>query len=351
VAGQDAGGEQGRLAQDEKHLLAHCKSQCYDQLNCQARVDMASNQGAFSKYPQSVWLVPDPLGLYFRVAKNDHRQLLDFISSGNADFSGAVFDPVMITRHRELREQILGQRLEAVLDPMTQQSALPGGYTEFLGALLWGVGRPHTYADFQGTVGRRLVSELGSFAVDHGFTQILAPTHLLRSVDDPWFTLDVDSACSLRDHLDKQGAAATNILYSLAIPYSVFRSGEQRRQLLERLRGLPLSAIWLRVDGFGADSTATAARNYILGASEFHDLGVPIVADLAGGLVGLGLLAFGAVGGISHGITFGERFDAAPWRRRKGSGFRQPHRVYFPALDLMLPPVQAKLLLESSARA
>jgi len=107
---------------------------------------MASSPKPLSGYPQTAWLVPDPLGLYFRVARDDHKELLNFIAAGDAECMGAVFDPTLVKRHRELRAQVLQQRIDAVLDPKTQQSALPGGYTESIGELPWGASRPHTHA-------------------------------------------------------------------------------------------------------------------------------------------------------------------------------------------------------------
>jgi hypothetical protein len=78
-----------------------------------------------------------------------------------------------------------------------------------------------------------------------------------------------------------------------------------------------------------------------------------VIGDHVGGLIGLGLLAFGAVSGIAHGVTMHERFDTAHWRRERhpGKGWSLAHRVYVPELDLLLRPPEARLLLESSVRA
>ena len=58
--------------------------------------------------------------------------------------------------------------------------------------------------------------------------------------------------------------------------------------------------------------------------------------------MGLSLLAFGAVGGLSHGVTLGERFDTASWHKVPEEGkkvFGAKMRIYLPMLDLMLPRV------------
>lgn len=190
------------------------------------------------------------------------------------------------------------------------------------------------------------------YVVEHGFTQIIAPTHVTDGANDPWIPVDTESTRRLRSYLDRRGGASVQIIYSLALPYAAFRDATQRRVVIEALKTVPINALWLRIDGFGSSSSATAARMYIQAAADFHSLGVPVVGDHVGGMIGLALLAFGALGGISHGITFGERFETAPWRRpRNENGFGIGRRVYIPALDVMLKPRDAKALLESSTKA
>jgi len=132
----------------------------------------------------------------------------------------------------------------------------------------------------------------------------------------------------------------------------MLRDPDQRRHIIDKLHGVPATAIWLKVDGFGSDSTPTGVRSYIEATADFRKLGLPIVADHVGGLVGLSLLAFGGTGGLAHGVTQGERFDSRSWRRpRTGSGFGPHHRVYLPQIDMLLKPADARLLLEASPRA
>jgi hypothetical protein len=297
--------------------------------------------------------VPEPLGLYVRVGRNDHKALLNTLSAGDLGCFGVVVDAVHVHRHREIREQVVEHRLDAILDPQTQPAATIGGHTEALGNLPWGLDRPHRVGDFAGRAGRDRIAQLGDFAVEHGFTQVLAPTHLLQDAGDPWLTRDIEATEWLRARLDRNGAAGVQLIYSLAVPYGVFRSGAQRRLLVEALRGVPAAAIWLKVDRFGSSSSPLAACTYINAAADFHGLGVPVIGDHVGGLIGLGLLAFGAVSGIAHGVTMHERFDTAHWRRERqpGKGWSLAHRVYVPELDLLLRPPEARLLLESSVRA
>jgi hypothetical protein len=104
--------------------------------------------------PRAVRPVPNPLGLYFRAGRNDHKALLNLLSAGDLGCFGVVIDAVHVDRHRELREQVVEHRLDAVLDPQTQAAATIGGYTEAIGELPWAIDRPHQVSDFAGLAGR-----------------------------------------------------------------------------------------------------------------------------------------------------------------------------------------------------
>jgi hypothetical protein len=313
---------------------------------------MMDNIARFPPFPRAVRPVPNPLALYLRPGRNDHREMLNLIATGDAACFGAVFDPTLVDRHAELRGRILDHQLDAILDPKTQQSATIGGYSDALGGLPWGIkARPHTLSDFEGTSGQRAVAALGDFVLEHRFTQVIAPTHLLRTASDPWVAVDAEATRCLRNHLDRNGGSTVSIIYSLAIPYGVFRDKEERGRLIGMLGTIPFEVLWLKIDGFGSLSSPTATLTYIEAAADFHSLGLPVVADHVGGAVGLSLLAFGAVGGIAHGITLGERFDGGPLRRQRiGKAFGPKRRVYLPAIDLMLTPSEAESLINRSSR-
>jgi len=274
--------------------------------------------------------------------------LSGLLATGKNSFCGAVFDPTKHERHAELRDQILEGNLDAILDPRTIRSATLGGYTDAMGKLPWGVGRRHAPEDFESVSGRRLVSALASFACDNGFTQVMAPTHFIGSIDDPWLDIDLNTAFQLRTALDRSGGNSTPLIYPLAISYALFRNAEERVHLIGRLKQLPVSSIWLSISGQGRTSTAAAAQKYIDAARDFHSLGVPLVSDHMGGAVGLSLLAFGAVGGIAHGFMESETFSTSHWNRApKKGGFGKARQVYVPAVDGMLSEKEAEILFNS----
>ncbi len=302
--------------------------------------------------PRLLRPVPDPLGLFLRVGRNDHVALLDLIARDDAHCFGFVIEANNSKRHKELRERALSAGLEVILDPRTQPAATVGGFTEELAALPWGAKRPMERCDFSGWEGRRRVAAVAEFAVSNLYTQVLAPTHIVSDCADPWLNIDRETTAQLRSSLDKDGGSDIQLLYSMAIPYSVFRDEEQRSTLIDAVAELPVDGIWLRIDGLGADATANGVRNYLSGAAAFSRLNLPVIADGIGGLAGLTLLACGVAGGLCHGVTIGERVSTAAWRRvRDGKGFGRAARVYVPELDLLLEPKLASQFFGSSTRA
>ena len=98
------------------------------------------------------------------------------------------------------------------------EMATPGGFTQAQDKLPWGTGEQHRADDFRGQAGERLIGTLGDFAVEGGFTQVLAPTHLIESVDDGWLDFDTQSVRQLKAHLDRETRGAVSIVYPLVLP-------------------------------------------------------------------------------------------------------------------------------------
>ena len=295
-----------------------------------------------------VRLAPDPLGLYIRPGRIDQKELQSFITSGAAAFTGVVFEAKRVVAQRELLSLVLDRGLDAVLDPQTQAMATIGGYAKSMDGLPWSKKRPHALDDLATAFQQRQVAEeIAKFVVLHGFTQVIAPTHLIAGPDDPWLAIDIASTNALCAALERHGAGHVQLHYSLALSYEAFRTAPKRLAVLEQLRCATVDGLWLNIPSCGSDSSPTAITRYGDAAADFHALGVPIVADHAGGIMGLSLLAFGAVGGLSHGVTLGERFDTGSWHKvPEGRAFGAKTRVYMPMLDLMLPRVDAERFFE-----
>jgi hypothetical protein len=193
----------------------------------------------------------------------------------------------------------------------------------------------------------RRADEIASFVHDHGMSAVLAPTHLIASANDPWFDADRRTATRLRTVLP----GSTGLVYSLAVSIQLLRNTGERDALVEGLRGVDIDALWLKIENFGADATGEKVRAYVEAAEAFHDLGVPLIADHVAGLPSLASLAFGAVGGIAHGVMMHEGFKASGWRTPPNGNARTPSpRVYLQGLDILVSRDQAAQFLEYSTR-
>jgi hypothetical protein len=303
-------------------------------------------------FPVPVRTAPAPLGLYLRPGHTGHRELGTVLLSGPQKIFGAVIDATSVEHQKDLRDQLLGSNLDVILDPKTQAAAFSGGFRPSMAKLPWGADQPHRPEDFRDLLGRQRIVKLAEFIVANGFTQAICPTHFLTSPNDPWFGIDLELTRWLRAELDRRGGKRIPLIYSLAVASAVFRDVEQRSALIAGLANVPIASLWLKVDNFGADVGAFALARFMDAAVDFHKLGVPIVADHVGGVPALGLLAFGAVGGIAHGITAGEKFSSYNWRNPKtSSGGGGGWRIYCPPLGLMLSRKEAELLFAASPRA
>jgi hypothetical protein len=79
---------------------------------------------------------------------------------------------------------------------------------------------------------------------------------------------------------------------------------------------------------------------------DFTRLERPIVADGVGGLAAVAIAAFGAAGGICHGVAEKERFDASSWSKppKTGGGGREK-RILIGAVDRLLSVKQLETLM------
>lgn len=292
------------------------------------------------------------LGLYLRVGFNQHTELLEVMVGGERDYHGLVIEAQHTKRHAELRSRALNAGMDVVLDPKSHALGMPGGHSTTLASLPWAADTHHTVRDFDGDSGRIVAEMVTQFALENQYTQVMGLTHLLNGANDRWLRRDIQNMGYLRDFLDSE-RSSMQLIYPLALPMAVLRDPLERSAIIAAIADAPIDALWLRIENFGSGETGDKTVAYIEAAREFHALGVPVIADHAGGLSGLGLLAFGAVGGLAHGITMLERFKAGSWRKPRKElpqGGGPVTRVYVPRLDLHLKRAEAVAFLKSSTR-
>jgi hypothetical protein len=208
---------------------------------------------------------------------------------------------------------------------------------------------PHTPSELKGPQGKQLVQMIVEFIMNNSISAVLAPSHFIVGLDDPWLIADRVLLQELRFELDRLGHDDMPIYYPLALPGVFLRNERKRTKLIDALAPLPADAFWLRVSPFGSSSQgASALRGYIEACSDLHLLGKPLVAEKTG-YIGIGLLAFGAAGGIESGVTLGEHFDFTRLRKppKKSKGFVPPPRVYLPELGAYLSRKYARKLFEN----
>lgn len=318
--------------------------------------------------PRSARPPADALGLFVRVGRNDHKELLHIVAAGEKSIFGFVIDAHYAARHRDLIADAKKREFDLILDPRTQPLALPGGYKSNLAALPWAGENHHTLGDFDGEEGRRKAATIVEYAISHGFTQLLGPTHVLKGANDQWLRRDIEMMGWVSEAIRERNADLA-LIYSLAVPMEALRNAGERQALVHALADAAMDALWLKVENFGDDASGEKTAAFIDAMRDFHQLNVPIVADHAGGLPAMAALAFGAVGGIAHGVTMNQSFSASRWRRppkesdeeavegdavdedgKKKKKGMATWRVYLSTLDVLLKRADAERLLAISTR-
>ena len=302
--------------------------------------------------PRLLRPIGPPLGLYLRPGRNDHTPLTAVLAENRANLTGLVLDPCLKDRHEDLRVEAGQHGLETVLDPRTIELSTVGGIARSgVPRLPWaGETLPHTPDMLDGGAGDFLVEKIVATIIEGKYTAVLAPTHYLAAgAAGPWLEVDGRLTRKLRALLDARGLRDVCIYYPLATTAKIFRHAAERAHLRVALAALPIDALWLRIHPFGTTASGPLAlRRYIDGCRDFHSLEVPLVAEHTG-TVGVALLAFGAVGGIESGITYGERYDINPLIKPPGDSnpFSPSPRVYVERLGTFLSRDQADVLFSN----
>jgi hypothetical protein len=299
-----------------------------------------------------VQIRPDryPLAHYVRIGGTGHNKLEEGLAGNRVPIDRAVFNAAVVKSQAGLRDALRAAGAELILDTNVAELSSIGRYDGQARSCPWAVaGRPLSISDFEGFAGNERLLKIAQCAVGNKFRTILAPTHLLTGSDDPNLALDVRLCRELRAVLDASGGTGISIDYPLLISMTSLRDSRERAAYIAALRALPFENLWLRIGDFGASATPTGVRRYIDAAHDFTELGRPIVGDNIAGLNGLAALAFGAIGGIAHGVGIGETFNNGTWKRSPTSGGQggTGTRVLVPLLDRNFKLAQLKAIMEA----
>lgn len=295
--------------------------------------------------------VSDPIGSYLRVGSKDHTFLAQMLVDGRSIGSGLVADPAQLKQHKDLWTEARQQGVETVLDPRSLELSTPGGILRG-GArdLTWAPRDLHTPDSLYGRAGEDLSDQLVDMVSTAGHTAVLSPTHLLASPRDPWLDVDADLTHALRSSLNGAGLQHVPIYYPLITKTENFFDSDWRTIVVGYLRQLPIDAVWLRIHPFGtAKSGPLTLKRYLAACRDLHQLGRPLVGEHTGA-VGVGLVAFGALGGVESGVTVNDHTDLSDWLRvptKRGGGGGEA-RIYLHQLGTFLAWSKAEALLNRS---
>ena len=95
-----------------------------------------------------------PFALYFRIGRDQHRDMLDVLAQGEKNFSGSLLKRAIRRAIENSETEALRRGLDVILDPNTHALATIGGHSPAIAALPWGLPRPHRTEDFSGVEAR-----------------------------------------------------------------------------------------------------------------------------------------------------------------------------------------------------
>ena len=290
----------------------------------------------------------NPIGHFVRIGHTGHRVLESLYTAGRVSISHAVFDANQINKQKDLLHTLFDGDTEIILDTKCAELAYEAGLNSSIKELPWAnPHRKHWVGDWVGSNGSRRVEQIVEFAIKAGVDTILSPSHPIESLDSDWLDVDIQIANQLHDLLDEYSAKHIRVDYHLTVPVSLLRNLNEVLQIVQKIADKPVGNIWFRISNFGMNASVTGIKRLIDLAWNLQSCRTPLIADNVGGLTGISLAAFGAVGGISHGIAEKENFKISTWRKvqEKSTGGPKP-RIYFPQLDLYLQKDRAEIFLK-----
>jgi hypothetical protein len=290
-----------------------------------------------------------PIAGFLRVGHTAHQKLLDLHAADRLPYRRFVFDAAHINQQMDLVRALKASGYEIVLDPNFAEMATLGRFgSSAIQKLTWAnFDRPWQPSDFDRRRNHDVSKAIAQFAVTAGVHAVLAPTHLIEDVNDPWIRTDLEMCEAIREELDCCGGSDIAVDYQLITSTALLKDPIASASIASGIEKMPIENIWLRASGFGATATGAGTRHFIESVRGLHTTDRPVIADMAGGFSALGAAAFGAVAGICHGIGQKESFKAADWRSPPFSRGGSSVRVYVHELDRFFKEDQLLAIFEA----
>lgn len=253
-------------------------------------------------------------------------------------------------RQKSLVRSLKDRQAEIVLDTNCAELSVPGRFSGSAKSAPWAAAdRILEAADFTPGTNRSVIEPIARHAVKSDFTAVLSPAHFLGGNDQDWRTIDLKSCEALRKALDQYGGSHIPIDYPIIASYAQFRDPNFRKSLRDDLRNMPIERVWLRIAGFGASATGVGISRFIEGSTDFHELGVPLIADCVGGIASLAVAAMGGVSGFAGGLEGKQRFDASNWLKLPGNGGGGgSKRIFIAGLDRFVATSEMRALFDGT---
>jgi hypothetical protein len=296
---------------------------------------------------------PPRIAHYLRVGHREHVLADRMRAEGRISQLGLVFDACYVASQKDLIRDLRSDGRELILDTKVAEQSVLGRFSGTVSDVPWGrKDSPLEPDNFVAGTNRSVLESIARFVVTNGFHTVLSPSHYLGGNEFHWFNVDRKSCVSLRQSLDEEGGRAIGINYALVLDNAQIKDPELVRKVVAGLHGLPISALWLRVAGFGVDATGAGVEKMARAVLEFHRLGIPIIMDRLGGLAAYSLASFGVSSGYSNGLKGKDGFQTSGWLKpqsRGGGG--SEHAVFVSGLDRRMKVSEMKALFSASSTA
>ena len=287
-----------------------------------------------------------------RVGFREHGLCEQLLSANKLTSRRFVLDAATegTRRHKSLIRSLKDRKAEIVLDTNCAELSVPGRFSGSAISTPWAAeGRALEAADFTPGTNRSVIEPIARYAAKNEVTAVLSPSHFLGEIEQEWLQIDLKSCEALRKALDKYGGSHIPIDYPIIASYSQFRDPAFRKSLGDALRNLPINRVWLRIAGFGAGATGVGISRFVEGSADFHDLGVPLIADCVGGIASLAAAAMGGVSGFASGLEGKQRFETSDWLKPSGNGGGGgSKRIFISGLDRSLSVSEMRQLFDHS---